>query len=234
MEKGAKHFDEWSKEYSKVTFVGLYFLNELFKKIVNEVNGKAPSVLDIGTGDGKLLLAIAKKNPKCKFIGIDFSEGMLNKARQNFKKFKVKGKFIKGNLENKLPFKSNSINYVVSSTAIHHVRNKERLFGEIYRILKKNGKLLVMDQSDKEDKKYKKLKRELRKNYPKLWTKYSQSFDKLERETLKELKAMKIKHPKEYHLAPFTIKKRLEERGFSELKIIPTPKFFVIYFAKKS
>ncbi|VVB79964.1 Putative arsenite methyltransferase [uncultured archaeon] len=229
MKKDEKHFDEWSKSYSGVTFVGPYFLNYLFRELIKEIKGENFKILDLGTGDAKLLKAIAKVNPKNKFIGIDFSEGMLKQAKNNFNK----GEFIKTSMEEKLPFKAKTINYVVSSTAIHHVKNKDQLFSEIFRILKENGKLLVIDQSDKEDLEYKKLKKRLKREKPTFWKNYSKSFIKTERESIKELKKFKIKHPREYHLSPFSIKKKLESKGFSEVKIVPTPKFFVIYTATK-
>src|SRR3989344_2592273 len=202
-----KHFDEWSRDYNKYIFVSPYHDKWVQNKLIKELNLKGkPAILDLGTGNGRLLVAIAQKNPRCKFIGLDFSEGMLNQARANFKKNKLNGTFIQSDMTI-LPFKDGSLDYIVSSAAIHHVKDKEGLFSEVFRILKKGGKLAVIDQFDRTDKNYRALQEKLRKSNPAFWKKYIESFEKAERQTVKEFGKMKTEHPKEYHLAPFTIKR---------------------------
>jgi ubiquinone/menaquinone biosynthesis C-methylase UbiE len=233
MKAPEKHFNEWAKDYNKYIFVSAHHDKWVQDKLIKELNLKGkPAILDLGTGNGRLLLAIAERNPKCNFIGLDFSEGMLNQARANFRKLGLKGKFIKSSMI-KIPLKDESLDYVISSAAIHHVEDKEKLFSEIYRILKKGGKLAVIDQFDRTDKKYRALQAGLKRKNPAFWKKYVISFEKAERQTAREFSKMKTEHPKEYHLAPFTIKKLLERMEFQKVKIIPTPRFFGIYIAKK-
>jgi len=233
MEKEERHFDEWAKNYNKYIFVSPYHDKWVQDKLIKELNLKGkPAIMDLGTGNGRLLLAISQKNSKCKFIGLDFSKGMLNEARTNFQKHKLKGTFIQSDMVN-LPLKDESLDYVVSSAAIHHAKNKERLFSQVFRILKKGGKLAVIDQFDRTDKNYRELQEKLKRKNPRFWKKYMPSFEKAERQTTKEFSKMKTEHPREYHLAPFTIKKLLEKIGFQRVKIIPTPRFFGIYVAEK-
>jgi len=58
------------------------------------------SVIDVGTGSGNIIIAIAKKMGFLKFYGIDISEKVLRVAKQNAKLHKIdkKIKFIKGDL----------------------------------------------------------------------------------------------------------------------------------------
>ena len=233
MKRVEQHFDEWSKDYSNIHFIEPYFEHWMFARLIQEIDtNNNPAILDLGTGDGRLLIAIAKKNPHCTFIGVDISEGMLKQAKENFRRLGLKGTFSKVDM-NTIPLKDNSVDYVVSSTAIHHVKNKNKLFTEIFRVLKPKGKLLVIDQSDLEDEEYKKLKHEFKIRKHQFWERFVKSFDETEEETQKKLKSMKAQHPPEYHVPPFAIKRMLEKTGFSEVTILPTPKFFVMYFAVK-
>lgn len=226
------HFDEWAKEYNflgkALPFYEKYILNKLSKEI--EPNKKA-KILDLGTGDGRVIIYLKNKFPSIKAIATDSSKEMLKQATLNFKKSKLKIKSKIVNMPN-LPFRNNSLDFIVSGAAIHHVKDKNRLFREIFRILKKNGKLVVSDCFEIEDKKYEKLQNKLKKN-KKFWKKYIASVDQAEIEFEQQMKNMKTKHPREYHITPTKTKKILEQIGFKKVKIIPTPKLDAIYSAEK-
>ena len=76
-------------------------------------------VLDLGTGDGKLLALVKQKNPQTKGVAIDFSEPMLKLAKQIFaedKKVQVK----KHDLNKPLStLKLEKFDLVISGLAIH-------------------------------------------------------------------------------------------------------------------
>jgi ubiquinone/menaquinone biosynthesis C-methylase UbiE len=44
-----------------------------------------------------------------------------------------------------LPFAENSIDFIVSSFSLHHWTDPEKVFKELYRILKQEGVLLIFD-----------------------------------------------------------------------------------------
>ena len=103
-------------------------------------------VLDLGSGAGfDAFLAVKKAGNQGKVIGVDFSEEMIKKARQNAKKYGYKNvEFNYGDIE-QLPIKDNSINIIISNCVINLAPNKEKVFKEALRVLKSGGKLFVSD-----------------------------------------------------------------------------------------
>jgi len=88
------------------------------------------SLLDVGCGDGLLLEHLRKIYPKKTFVGADISETALKAARG--KKLTVKK--IDGE---KLPFKDNSFDAVVSVQVLQHVENPDKFIKELQRVSKK-------------------------------------------------------------------------------------------------
>ena len=98
-------------------------------------------VVDLGSGAGiDVFLAanIVKENGKV--IGIDMTEDMLRKARENAEKHGYKNvEFRQGDIEEKIPVDDNSVDVVISNCVINLTSSKVNTFKEIYRILKPNG-----------------------------------------------------------------------------------------------
>ncbi len=107
---------------------------------------KGDIVLDLGSGAGfDVFLAAKKVGEKGNVIGVDFSEEMVKKARQNAEKYNYKNvEFRVGDIE-KLPLGDNSIDVIISNCVINLAPNKEKVFKESYRVLKKGGRMFVSD-----------------------------------------------------------------------------------------
>jgi arsenite methyltransferase len=102
--------------------------------------------VDLGSGRGTDVLRLAEEVGKKGFaFGIDVSEGMLSKARRNAEKLGVENvRFIKSELEN-LPLEDNSVNLVISNCTINHANDKQAVWSEVFRLLKKGGRFVVSD-----------------------------------------------------------------------------------------
>lgn len=103
-------------------------------------------ILDIGSGGGlDVFLASKKVGPKGKVIGLDMTEEMVKRAKQNAKKGNYTNvEFKLGDAEN-IPLKNNSIDLVISNCVINLVPDKEKVYKEIYRILKPEGRFVISD-----------------------------------------------------------------------------------------
>lgn len=103
-------------------------------------------VLDLGSGAGfDAFLASPRVGKAGKVIGIDMTDEMLKKARENTKKGGYANvEFRKGDIEN-LPVEDNSVDVVISNCVINLAPDKEKVFSEIYRALKQGGRLMVSD-----------------------------------------------------------------------------------------
>ncbi len=96
-------------------------------------------VLDLGTGDGRLLELLRRDRPKSAGVGLDYSEVMLAAAGKRFAG--VDGvELVEHDLTEPLPGLGR-FDAVVSSMAIHHLEDerKRSLFGEVFELLEPGG-----------------------------------------------------------------------------------------------
>jgi arsenite methyltransferase len=107
------------------------------------------TVVDIGSGAGiDVFLAANIVKESGKVIGIDLTENMLKKARENAEKYGYRNvEFRKGDIEQRIPVNDNSADLVISNCVINLTTNKEDTFREIYRILKpdRKGMMIISD-----------------------------------------------------------------------------------------
>jgi tRNA (cmo5U34)-methyltransferase len=100
----------------------------------------ARRILDLGTGDGRLLALLLIDRPGAEGIAADFSPTMLAAARQRFAN-EESVTVLEHDLENPLPVSLGSFDAVVSSFAIHHCSDprKRELYSEIFERLAPGG-----------------------------------------------------------------------------------------------
>ncbi len=96
-------------------------------------------ILDLGTGDGRLLALLRIDRRNAEGIALDFSPTMLAAARERFRGDE-KIQVVEHNLDNSLP-ELGRFDVIVSSFAIHHCADerKRALYSEIYAALSPGG-----------------------------------------------------------------------------------------------
>jgi SAM-dependent methyltransferase len=103
-------------------------------------------VLDLGSGAGlDLLLASEKVGPTGKVIGVDMTDAMLAKARENIRRAGLDNVEVRKGLIEQLPLENSSVDWVVSNCVLNLSPEKPRVFAEIARVLKPGGQMLVAD-----------------------------------------------------------------------------------------
>ena len=116
----------------------LYQLNVISEYIPE--NGK---VLELGPGQGANLLYLSKKHPDASFIGVDLYSN-LKKVPKNVKLYQHDYSYV--------PFiEDHSIDVVYGIETIVHSSDKEKIFKEMHRVLKEDGKLIIYDYSLKKE-----------------------------------------------------------------------------------
>jgi tRNA (cmo5U34)-methyltransferase len=99
----------------------------------------AQRILDLGTGDGRLLALLKRERPEIVGVGVDFSEPMLDAARRRFAD-DAQIELIQHDLREPLPALAR-FDAVISSFAIHHLEHdrKRSLYGEVFDLLEPGG-----------------------------------------------------------------------------------------------
>lgn len=96
-------------------------------------------VLDLGTGDGRLLALLQGDRPQLVGVGLDSSEPMLAAARDRFSSDR-RIELVEHDMVHELP-RLGRFDAVVSSMAIHHLEHdrKRSLYAEVFELLKPGG-----------------------------------------------------------------------------------------------
>jgi ArsR family transcriptional regulator len=103
-------------------------------------------VLDLGSGGGFDSFIAARKVGKTgKVIGVDMTEDMVAKARNNAEKYEFDNvEFRQGDIES-LPVEADSVDVIISNCVVNLAPDKSRVFREAYRVLKNDGMMYVSD-----------------------------------------------------------------------------------------
>ncbi|MBS3078730.1 class I SAM-dependent methyltransferase [Candidatus Pacearchaeota archaeon] len=138
LDKNKKFFNKIARYYDNKIF--LKYLTNSQNKMLDFIKIKENSkILDAGCGTGNLLHLLEKQNKKYNLSGIDISEEMLKIAKKKLINVKLKLQ----STEN-IYFKE-SFDYVFSTEAFHHYSDYNLIMENFNKILKKDGKLIVLD-----------------------------------------------------------------------------------------
>jgi arsenite methyltransferase len=108
--------------------------------------GEGESVLDLGSGSGMdSFFAALKIGVRGRVVGLDMTDEQLRKAEALSRRHGPQNiTFVKGYIE-ELPFADASFDVVISNGVINLSANKERVFSEVARVLKPDGRMAISD-----------------------------------------------------------------------------------------
>lgn len=146
------YYDFFSKFYDLVIRLHSRDIEGSLRRfIVEEANlSKGERALDLCTGTGSVAVELAKLvREDGLVIGLDFSRGMLRKAKEKAQRLNLNQFFLIQAYANQLPFKNLSFHGVTCSHAFYELKGIERTMAieEVARILKRGGRFCLMEHA---------------------------------------------------------------------------------------
>jgi ubiquinone/menaquinone biosynthesis C-methylase UbiE len=130
-------YDRWSEIYDQEANPLIGLEEPVVREALGDVAGL--SVLDLGCGTGRHTLWMA--NAGAAVTAVDFSEGMMEKARSKPGAEKVR--FLVHDLQERLPFDDCCFDRVVSGLVLEHLHDMAAFFSEAHRVLRAGGRAVV-------------------------------------------------------------------------------------------
>jgi demethylmenaquinone methyltransferase/2-methoxy-6-polyprenyl-1,4-benzoquinol methylase len=117
------------------------------KKAIKKILNNPKEILDIATGTADFAISAAK-HTQANITGIDISDQMIYVGNKKIKQKKLHNR-IKLSIEDseKLPFNDNSYDAITAGFGVRNFENLEKGLSEIYRVLKKNGFVVILEPS---------------------------------------------------------------------------------------
>ena len=148
-EEVAEMFDNISGRYDFLNHFLSLGIDKLWrKKAIKILKPLQPKrIIDLATGTGDFAIAALKLNPD-KIIGVDISDGMLEKGRLKMKKKVVENiiDMINGDSED-LPFDDNYFDALTVGFGVRNYENLEKGLSEMLRVIRPGGKAVILEFS---------------------------------------------------------------------------------------
>lgn len=134
--------------YDKTFWIPVFKIKDLDKSIIQDVQDDIDkiNILDVGCATGRLLESLALSGAK-HLYGTDIAPNILDKVREKADKLNVDIELKVADAEINIPWKDNFFDIVTLTGVYHHFINPNAALKEIYRVLKKNGQLIIVEPS---------------------------------------------------------------------------------------
>lgn len=144
-------FDNIAPTYDRLNHILSFNIDKLWRKrVVRLLRRSHPSqIMDVATGTGDLAIAMARRMEGVNILGVDLSEEMLAVARRKIEQhgFGSRIEVTKGDAENLAFVESQTIDAVTVAFGVRNFENLEGGLMEIFRTLRKGGRLIVLEFS---------------------------------------------------------------------------------------
>jgi demethylmenaquinone methyltransferase / 2-methoxy-6-polyprenyl-1,4-benzoquinol methylase len=117
------------------------------QRLVGEINlPDAPLVVDLATGTGDLALAVARRSPRARIVGVDLSVEMMRYGREKVRRAGLDNRisFVLADVT-MLPFRDGVADCVVDAFLLRHVPSLSDAFVEFGRVLRPGGQVASLE-----------------------------------------------------------------------------------------
>ena len=128
--------------YAKNTKGNLDQYKDFARKVANTVT-EGNKILEVAPGPGYLSIELMKMG-NYNVTGLDISKTFVQIANNNAQEDGVKVNFTEGDASN-MPFDNETFDFIVCTAAFKNFTKPIMAINEIYRVLKSNGRALIID-----------------------------------------------------------------------------------------
>ena len=142
-------FDNIANEYDRFNYLASFNIDRIWRKrAISSLKPFAPrNVLDIATGTGDLALLIEKILKPESITGCDISDGMMQVAREKCRRRGITNIRFEKEDCTALSYPDNSFDALTSSFGVRNFQELEKALGEMYRVLRQGGHLVILELS---------------------------------------------------------------------------------------
>ncbi len=139
-------FDRLAPRYNLLTSFFSLGLDGCWRNhMVKQYCREGSDILDLATGTGAVLEAVAKQNQTCKSLtGVDISSEMLEKARRKLAGLSIDVSLITATCE-QLPLADQSMDRVIIAFGLRNVQDMPQVCREAFRVLRPGGYFLALE-----------------------------------------------------------------------------------------
>jgi tRNA (cmo5U34)-methyltransferase len=143
------YFGSMAESYDSLIRRAVPRYDEMLSRLVDYLPGSASNVLELGCGTGNLSLALAERYPEAALTFLDAAPEMLATTHARLEAEHTasarRARFVETSFE-KIDSTFGSFDLVTSSISLHHVKDKESLYGNIYTLIRPGGMFRFSDQ----------------------------------------------------------------------------------------
>src|SRR5947207_1179163 len=138
-----KQFDRWSVSYD-LDPLQLLFFRPAHQMLLEALEASDRLILDIGCGTCAFAARVLEHLPRTRVCGIDLSAGMLRHCHRRCQAVPDRLHLVQADSE-RLPFKDDTFDVITCTHSFHHYPHQNRAIAEMHRVLRPDGKLLIID-----------------------------------------------------------------------------------------
>ncbi len=147
-------FDNIAPAYDRLNHILSMQIDKIWranvvKRVAKRLNGVAePMILDVATGTADLALAMARRSPHAKVVGVDPSSGMLEVAAEKIARAGLEERVtIKVQAAEELNFKDETFDAVTAAFGVRNFGDLDCGIEQMVRVTKRGGVVIVLEFS---------------------------------------------------------------------------------------
>ncbi|MBN1634823.1 MAG: class I SAM-dependent methyltransferase [Ignavibacteria bacterium] len=132
--------------YDNCIWIPIFKLKDIDRSVVQELRDDIDKIhiLDVGCATGRLLGTLSLAGAK-NLYGTDIAPNILKKVKEKAKKQNIDIDLKVSDAEINIPWADNRFDVITLTGVYHHFINPEKALREMYRVLKKNGRLIIIE-----------------------------------------------------------------------------------------